>query len=211
MGKSDTSIAAEFFKLELLLIHTADDAIKCVKALKTNLAVFDSRHGLHFVNTSKSFMRGNIRTAKDAATELRLVADQIAKSKFLSDWEIAAARNKTNATADAMKELKKQARVYDEMNGKHNGISRIIDNVLVRKREKKKSNQDDGVIAAIDTVDAVVKLTLRTTFSGFHALKRQISIAEKSVSPSLAERAKDVMEDVVIKIKGTPATRSVSL
>ncbi|KAG6974427.1 hypothetical protein JG688_00003067 [Phytophthora aleatoria] len=208
MGKSDTSIAAEFFKLELLLIETADDAAKSAKALKTNFAAYDSRHGLHFVNTSKSFMRGNIRTAKDAAAELRLVADQIAKSKFLTDWEIAAARNKMNATADAIKELKKQARVYDEMNGKPKGITRIIESVLVGKRDKKKGNQDDGVIATIDTVDAVVKLTLRTTFSGFHALKRQISVAEKSLSPSLVERAKDVMEDVVIKFKGTPATRS---
>lgn len=103
MGKSDTSVAAEFFKLELLLVQTADDAIHCVKTLKDNLAEYDIRHGLHFTNTSKSFMRGFIRAAKDAASDLRLAADQVAKSKYLSDWEIAAARNKMNAASDAMK------------------------------------------------------------------------------------------------------------
>ncbi|ETN09477.1 hypothetical protein PPTG_22884 [Phytophthora nicotianae INRA-310] len=40
-------------------------------------------------------------------------------------------------------------------------------------------------------------------------LKRQISVAEKSLSPSLEECAKDVVEDVVIKLKGTSATRSI--
>ncbi|KAG7375270.1 hypothetical protein PHYPSEUDO_002143 [Phytophthora pseudosyringae] len=211
MGKSETSIAAEFFKLELLLIQTADDATKCVKALKANFADYDARHGMHVVNTSKSFMKGNIRSAKDAASELRLVADQIAKSKFLSDWEIAAARNKMIAASDAMNEVKKQARVYDEMNGKPKGITRIIDNVLVGKRGRKKDNQDSSVLETVDTVDAVVKLTLRTTFSGFSALKHQIATAEKSLSPSFVERAREVMEDVVFKFKSDPINRSVSI
>ncbi|KAG1711793.1 hypothetical protein DVH05_009036 [Phytophthora capsici] len=211
MGKSETSIAAEFFKLELLLIQSADDARKAVKAVKANLAAFDSRHGLHFVNTSKAFMREDLRAAKDAASELRLVADQIAKSKLLSDWEIAAARNKMNATSEAMNELKKSARIYDEMNGKTKGITRIIDNVLVGKHKMRGDNQDSSVLETIDTVDAVVKLTLRATFSGFGALKRQIAIADKSLSPSLVERARDVIGDVVIKLKGIPSSRSVSI
>ncbi|KAJ8561741.1 hypothetical protein ON010_g7942 [Phytophthora cinnamomi] len=158
MGKSDTSIAAEFFKLELVLLQTADDAIHCVKALKDNLTEYDTRHGLHFANTSKSFMRGNIRVAKDAASDLRLVADQVAKSKFQSDWEIAAARSKMNAASDAIKGLKVAARVYDEMNGKPTGITRIIDNVLVGKYDKKK---ESCILGTADTLELVVKSTLR--------------------------------------------------
>ncbi|KAL4155040.1 hypothetical protein PRNP1_007154 [Phytophthora ramorum] len=193
MGKSDTGIAAEFFKLELLLIQTADDAVKCVKVLKTNLVEYDTHNGLHFVNTSKYFLINNIRIAKDAASKLRLVSDQIAKSKFPSEWEIAAARNKMNAASDAMKELKKAARAYDEMNGKSKGITRIIDNMLVGKESK-------GGEAA-DTVESVVKSTLRSNFSGFSALKHQISGAEKSLSPSIVERAKYAVVDVVNKLK----------
>ncbi|KAE8906539.1 hypothetical protein PF005_g31704 [Phytophthora fragariae] len=209
MGKSDTSIAAEFFKLELLLIQTADDAVHCTKAVKDNLGEYDTRHGLHFANTSKSFMRGSIRAAKDAASELGLLADQIAKSKFLSDWEIAAARNKMKAASDAMKELNKAARVYDEMNGKPKGITRIIDNVLVMRFDKRK---EDGTLGTADTVGVVVKSTLRSSFGGFSALKHQISVAEKSLSPSLIERVKETVEDVVIKLKETSSSnRSVSL
>ncbi|OWY92484.1 hypothetical protein PHMEG_00038504 [Phytophthora megakarya] len=210
MGKSDTSIAAEFFKLELFLIQTADETIKSTKALKHNLAEYDTRHGLNFTNTSKSFMRSSVRTTKDAASELRLVADQIAKSKYLSDWGIAAARNKMTATSNALKELKKKARAYDEMNGKPKGITRIIDNVLISKHDKK-DNQEHIMLETADTVEALVKLTLHDTFSGFSALKHQISTAEKSLSLSLMERAKEVMEDVVIKLKGRSNTHSVSI
>lgn len=158
-------------------------------------------------------MRGRIRAAKDAASELRLVADQIAKSKFLSEWEIAAARNKMNAAFDAMKDLKKAARVYDEMNGKPKGITRIIDNVLVGKYDrKKKKNQDGSVLGTADTVEVVVISTLRNNFSGFSALKHQISTAEKSLLPSLVQRARVVVEDVVIKIKDdSNHARSVSI
>ncbi|GMF20806.1 unnamed protein product [Phytophthora lilii] len=202
MGKSDTIIAAEFFKLELLLIQTADDAVNCTKALKTNLTEYDTCNGLHYVNTSASFMRSSIRAAKDAASELRLVADQIAKSKFLSEWEIAAARNKTNAAADAKKNLKKAAQAHDEVNGKPKGITRIIGNVLVGKTDAKNKSKAGGVLGTADTVEAVVKSTLRSSFSGFSGLRHQISTAEKSLSPSLVERAKEVVEDVVVKIKG---------
>jgi hypothetical protein len=203
MGKSDTSIAAEFFKLELLLIQTADDAVKCIKTLKSNLTKYDTHHGLHCVNTSTSFMRSHIRAAKDAASNLRLAADQIARSKFLSEWEIAAAQNNTRTTSEAMKNLKKAARAYDEMNGKPKGITRIIDNVLAGK-EVMLSNSGN-TLANSDTVEAVVKAILRTNFSGFSALKHQISSAENSLSPSLAERAKDAVADVVSKLKGGPS------
>ncbi|POM65271.1 Hypothetical protein PHPALM_19040 [Phytophthora palmivora] len=155
-------------------------------------------------------MMSTVRAVKDAALELRLVSDQIAKSKFLSDWEIAAARNKMNALSDAIKELKKKARAYDEMNGKPKGITRIIDNMLIGKHDKK-DNQRHTMFETTDTVEALVKLTLRETFSGFSALKHQISTAEKSLSPSLVERAKEVMEDVVIKLKGDSNSRSVSI
>ncbi|GMF88883.1 unnamed protein product [Phytophthora fragariaefolia] len=211
MGKSNTSVAAEFFKLELLLIQTADDAVNCVKALKNNLEGYDARHGLHFVNTSQSFMRSSIRAAKDAASELRLVADQIAKSKFLSDWEIAAARNKMKTASDAMKELKKVARVYDEMNGKPKGISRIIDNVLVGKYDRENETKETGILRSADTAEVVVKSTLRGSFGGFSALKHQIATADKSLSPSLIERAKEAVEDIMIKLKeNTSSNQSIS-
>ena len=193
----DSDVAAEFFKLELVLIQTADDAVTCMKTLKTNLSDFDIRHNLHVANTSKFFMRDSIRVAKDAASELNHVAEQIARSKCFADSEIAKARNKMNTLSDAMQSLKKAARIYDEMNGRSRCITRIIDNVLVGKYD----NQDNNMPGSADTVEIVVRSTLRNYFNGFSALKHQITTAEKSLSPSLVQRAKDVVDDVVIKIK----------
>ncbi|CAI5743842.1 unnamed protein product [Peronospora destructor] len=190
MGRSNSGIAVEFFKLELVLIQTADDAVKCVKTLKTNLSEFDIRHNLHVVNTSKFFMRDSIRVAKDAASQLNHMAEQIARSKCVADWEITEACNKKNALSDAMQSLKKAARTYDEMNGKSRCITRIIDNVLVGKYDKK-DNQDNNMPGCADTVEIVVRSTLRNSFNGFSALKHQISTAEKSLSPSLVQRAKE--------------------
>ncbi|KAF4315005.1 hypothetical protein BBO99_00009695, partial [Phytophthora kernoviae] len=232
MGKSinhNTAAEQEFAKLELLLAQTASDTVNCLKVLKGNLAEYDSRHGLHFVNTSKSFMRSDIRAAKDTASELRHVANQISKSKTPSESEITAARSKMNATSDALTDLKKIGRTYDEKNGKEKGITAVIDNMLVGKDSKDKgkeskgglfssgnkktesesswfgsnnsSNDDNsgikhgeaGILGAADTVEAVVKSTLRDSFSGFSALKHQTSIAEKALSPSFVDRAKEAV------------------
>ncbi|KAG7399777.1 hypothetical protein PHYBOEH_007940 [Phytophthora boehmeriae] len=237
MGKATHhNIAAqqEFAKLEILLAQTATDAINCLKVLKGNLAEYDSRHGLHFANTSKSFMRSEIRGAKDSASELRDVANQISKSKTPSEWEISAARSKMNATSDALTDLKKVARSYDEKNGKQKGITAMIDNVLVGNHSKEKeskdaffnkgskdkegapgsewfgssSNNNDinhggaGILGAADTVEAVVKSTLRDSFGGFSALKHQISTAEKSLSPSFVDRAKEAVAGMTSKLSG---------
>ncbi|CAH0480991.1 unnamed protein product [Peronospora belbahrii] len=204
MSRYNSGIAAEFFKLELLLMQTANDAVKCMEILKTNLSDYDIYHDLNYIHTSTSFMRDSIHFAEHAALELSLVAEQIAKSKSLSDWEIAAARNKMSAASDAMSGLKKVARVYDEMNGKSTGIARFIDHVLIRKYDTKKtiSEHNNMPPECADTVEIVVKSTLRNAFNGFSALKHQISTAEKSLLPSLVQRAKDVVETVVIKIKG---------
>ena len=75
MSRYDSGNAAEFFKLEILPIQTADNAAKCVKTLETNLFEFDTRHDLHFANTSRFFMKDIICVVMYAALELSLVAE----------------------------------------------------------------------------------------------------------------------------------------
>ncbi|EGZ17210.1 hypothetical protein PHYSODRAFT_498700 [Phytophthora sojae] len=193
MGKSSTrNVAAEqeFSKLEHLLEQTADEIASCLKVLKTNLAEYDSRNGLLFANTSKSFMRSDIRAAKDVASELRHVADQISKSDAPSEWEITATRSKINAVFDALGQLKKTARAYDRKD-KSKGIAGILGNALT-------GNND----SASDTVEAVVKRTLHDNFKGFSALKHQVLVAEESLSPSFAERVMDTVSSMTSSLKG---------
>ncbi|KAG6594355.1 L-threonine dehydratase biosynthetic IlvA [Phytophthora cinnamomi] len=241
MGKSiiEHSIAAEqeFAKLELLIVQTANDASKCLKVLKSNLALYDKRHGLRFRNTSRSFMRSDIRVAKDSASDLRHVATRIRKSKVPTESEINAGRISMNETAEAMNDLKKSGHVYDENNGISGGTSGIMGNILGGKDDKenvskgglfttndkvkdsKTSNKPNGgmfgsdnkktetrssggILKSDDTVEAVVRSTLRDSFSGFNALEKQISTTEKALSPSLAERAKEAVVDVANKLVG---------
>ncbi|EGZ19232.1 hypothetical protein PHYSODRAFT_312562 [Phytophthora sojae] len=237
MGKSiERSIAAEqeFSKLELLLHQTANDATKCLKVLKRNLAEYDKRHGLRFRNTSRSFMRSDIRVAKDLASDLRHVATRIRKSKRPTESEVNAARISMNETAEAMNDLKKAGRVYDQNNGLSGGTSGILGNVLGDKDDKEKGNKgglfsnndkvkdpdkskgglfgsggkkmeprsSGGILKSADTVEAVVRVTLRDSFSGFNALENQISATEKALSPSLAERAKEAVAGVANKLVG---------
>ncbi|GMF13630.1 unnamed protein product [Phytophthora lilii] len=238
MGKAvERSIATEqeFSKLELLLFQTSNDATKCLKVLKGNLAEYDKRHGLRFLNTSRSFMRNDIRVAKDLASDLRHVATRIRKSKAPTESEINAARISMHETAEAMNDLKKAGHVYDQNNGVSGGVTGILDNVLGgdnndKQKEskgglfgnndnKKKSDKSEGgffgsgdkktearsscgILKSADTVEAVVSTTLRDSFSGFNALKKQISATEKAVSPSLAERAKDAVVGVANKLTG---------
>ncbi|KAI9986684.1 hypothetical protein PInf_025639 [Phytophthora infestans] len=94
MGKSDRNVTAEqeFAALEKLLIQTSDDATRCLKLLKKNLSDYDSRHGNHFINTSTSYMRSDMRTAKDTAADLKHVAHRISKSPQPSETEIHSAQ-----------------------------------------------------------------------------------------------------------------------
>lgn len=234
MGKSsERNIATqqEFSKLEVLLVQTANAATKCLKILKRNLAKYDRRHGLYFRNTSKYFMRNDIRVAKDLASDLRHVAKRICKSKNPTKSEINAARISMNATSDAMGDLKQSGRIYDQNNGVSGGVTSIIDNILggddnnqkesrgglfgssddkVKEKYKgglfgnKKANGNGGggILKAPDTVEAVVASALRDSFSGFSALKQQIAATENALSPSFATRAKAAVVDVATKLVG---------
>ncbi|KAG6615517.1 L-threonine dehydratase biosynthetic IlvA [Phytophthora cinnamomi] len=201
MGKSTDRIATEqeFSKLELLLIQTADDAANCLKVLKGNLAEYGSRHGLRFVNTSKSILRGDIRAAKDTASELRNAANQIAERATPSESEVAAARSAMNATSDVMNELVAAGCTYDKNNLKSRGIAGAMTDMLGggNKDLGKRCEGEHvveytkrvGILRAPDTVEEVLASTMRDCFSGFSPLKLQISAAEESLSPLFAERS----------------------
>jgi hypothetical protein len=251
MGKSterDIAIEQEFSKLEMLLMHTSSDAVKCLKILKKNLGDFDKRHGRrHFRSTSKYLMQHDVRVAKDLAKDLGFVAKRIRKSKSPSTSEVDAARSSMNATADALNDLKTAARTYDQNYGKSGGVTGILDNVLGSDNDdhkesskggffgsgKKKGKSQGGlfgrksspatdnngvrggILGSSDTVETVVKATLRDSFSGFSALKNQISATESALSPSVAVRAKEAVVEVANKLTGDSQARkhnkSVSL
>lgn len=140
MGKSnDRTIEQEFASLEQLLNQTADDAAACLKLLKKRLSEYDSRHGNHFINTATSYMRSDMRTAKDTAMDLKHVAHEIHKSHKSSHAEVSSARNMMDATARAMDLLKTTARNYDQKNGKNTGVKGAIDNVVGKDDHHKES------------------------------------------------------------------------
>ncbi|EEY63997.1 uncharacterized protein PITG_02510 [Phytophthora infestans T30-4] len=291
MGKSDRNVTAEqeFAALEKLLIQTSDDATRCLKLLKKNLSDYDSRHGNHFINASTSYMRSDMRTAKDTAADLKHVAHRISKSPQPSETEIHSARNMMGATAKAMDILNTTARNYDQEKGRSKGVKGAVDNMIghndkeyhereggvfdknkekeskgtglfgkndERKHEKHTGlfgkDKDDnkhtgllgkgdkhkdekhtdllgkgdkekkhghgllggrtdhhhdehrgGIFSGSDTVEALVKSTLRENFN-VSALSHQITISEKSLSssPSFVERAKEAVHEVKEKIKG---------
>ncbi|KAH7484399.1 hypothetical protein PRIC1_003707 [Phytophthora ramorum] len=218
MGKSTNysdATKSEFSKLGQLLIQTADEAAFCLKALKSNLAEYDTRHGLFFLNTAKSYMRSDIRATKDMASELRHVADQIDKSETPSESEITAARSKIHAVSDAMIDLKKKARAYDRKNSlddtsETSSVSEMSlssvktesEGSYIGDENRGESNAHSGIVRAADTVEAVVRLTLRHNFSGFSAVKHQIGLAEESLSPSFAESVMDTMASLTSSLKG---------
>ncbi|OWZ00857.1 hypothetical protein PHMEG_00027859, partial [Phytophthora megakarya] len=111
----------EFAKLQVLLIQTATDVVKCLKVLNRNLGKYDRRHGLHFRSTSKYFMKNDIQVVKDSTTDLKYVAKRIRKSKTPTKSEISAARMSMNNTADAMNDLKQAGRMFDQNHGKSRG------------------------------------------------------------------------------------------
>ncbi|KAE8906540.1 hypothetical protein PF008_g31890 [Phytophthora fragariae] len=148
MGKSsDRNITAEqeFASLEKVLNQTADDAARCLKLLKKNLSDYDGRHGNHFVNTATSYMRSDMRTAKDTSADLKHVAHQINKSPRPSESEITSARNMMGATAKAMDVLKTTARNYDQKNGRSTGVKGVIDNVVGGNDHKHKETKSGGL------------------------------------------------------------------
>ncbi|ETN17453.1 hypothetical protein PPTG_05254 [Phytophthora nicotianae INRA-310] len=309
MGKSDRNATAEqeFAALEKLLVQTADEATQCLRLLKKNLSDYDSRHGNHIINTAKSYMRSDMRTAKDTAGDLKRVAHEINKSSQPSESEIRSARNVMGATAKAMDLLNTTARNYDQEKGRSKGVKGAVDNVignndkerheregglfdkskdtekeskgtglfgksdkdtedkhtglfgkddkhkeekqtglfgkddkhkeekrtgLFGKSDKHKDDKDNkhglgllggktnhhhderhgGVLSGSDTVEALVKSTLRENFN-LSALSHQITIAEKSLSasPGFVERAKEAVHEVKEKLKGdksSPTSKS---
>ncbi|KAG7389861.1 hypothetical protein PHYPSEUDO_009374 [Phytophthora pseudosyringae] len=220
MGKStDRNLAAEkeFASLEQVLVQTANDAAQCLKVLKRNLSDYDSRHGNHFLHTAKSYMRSDMRNAKDISGDLKHVAHQVHKSHKPTKSEVVSARNMMHATAKAMDVLKVTARNYDEKNGRATGVTGAIKNVVGGKSDEDKAakgglfGKSDKVVdnhhgggilgGSPDTVEALVKATVRDNFN-LNVLSYQINAAEKSLSPSIVARAKEAVHDVKDKLKG---------
>ncbi|ETI34353.1 hypothetical protein F443_19142 [Phytophthora nicotianae P1569] len=153
MGKSDINVTAEqeqeFASLEQVLNQTADDAARCLKLLKKNLSEYDSRHGNHFINTATSYMRSDMRTAKDTADDLKRVSHEINKCPQPSEAEIRSARNAMGATAKAMEVLNTTARNYDQKNGRSKGIKGAVDNAL-GFNEKEQHEKEGGFFGKSD-------------------------------------------------------------
>ncbi|KAL3660292.1 hypothetical protein V7S43_014821 [Phytophthora oleae] len=296
MGKStdrNVTTEEEFFKLEQVLNQTADDTVNCLKLLKQHLSEYDSRNGNHFTHTASSFMRSDMRTAKDTAMDLKHVAHEINKNHKPSKTEIESSRNMRDATAKTMENLKVTARNYDRENGQRMGVKGTVDAAVGGRHDKEKheqhgllggdkykekedcgglfgkeketgggffgSNKDEndkqsglfgkskdehekqsgllgksdkdkdehnrgffggnekdehhrsffggddknggGIMGSSETVETIVKKILRDNFS-LSALDQQITDAEKSLSPSIVERAKEKIHGVKEKIKG---------
>ncbi|KAE9283656.1 hypothetical protein PR003_g27065 [Phytophthora rubi] len=124
-------------KCALLFAHAIQNVkkfeicnIECLKLLKKNLSNYDGHHGNHFVNTATSYMRSDMRAAKDTSADLNHVAHQINKSPRPSESEVTSARNMMGATNKAMNVLKTTARNYDQKNGRSTGVKGVIDNVV---------------------------------------------------------------------------------
>ncbi|RLN36962.1 hypothetical protein BBI17_009914 [Phytophthora kernoviae] len=285
------AIEQEFASLEQLLNQTADDASTCLRLLKNELSEYDSRHGNHFTNTAKSYLRSDMRTAKDTASDMKRVAHQINRTHNPSHSEVESARNMMDATAKAMDVLKTTARNYDQKNGKATGVKGTIENVVGKndtnkdtkggllgnkdkderhgglfgsgekdkgekhggilgmgnkdkddkhgglfgmgdqKQDEKHGgilgmgnkdkdeqhggimgmgkdkdghgNHGGGILGSSDTVESLVKSTLRDNFN-LSPLSHQITIAEKSLSssPSIVDKAKEAIHDVKDKLTG---------
>ncbi|KAF1778088.1 hypothetical protein GQ600_21887 [Phytophthora cactorum] len=105
------AIEEEFFMLEQVLNQTADETSDCLKLLKKHLSDYDT-----------SFMRTDMRNAKDTAMDLKHVAHEINKNQKPSKTEISFARNMMNSTARAMDTLKATARNYDRENKQRMGV-----------------------------------------------------------------------------------------
>ncbi|CAH0481971.1 unnamed protein product [Peronospora belbahrii] len=276
MGKSSAEHHAiteeEFVKLEHVLNQTASDASACLKLLKKHLSEYDSRNGNHFSNTATSYLRNDMRSAKDTAAGLKHVAREMRHSGHRSKAELSSARNMMDATAKAMENLKMTGRNYDKANKQSKGIKGTIDVAmgghhnhdtddnkhgllgkhgdqkhhdehgggLFGKKETEEHHHEGGIlnsdnhthhgedggglfgkketeghhgllhtqdkngggiIGSSETVETIVEKTIRDNFS-LTALDHQLTAAEKSMSPSMMERAKEKMHDVKDKLMG---------
>ncbi|KAG3241101.1 hypothetical protein PI124_g14029 [Phytophthora idaei] len=145
LGKHTDNVATEeeFFKLEQVLNQTADDTSNCLKLLKKHLSDYDSRNGNHFNHTTASYMRSDMRTAKDTAMDLKHVAHEINKNQKPSKTEIFSARNMMDATSKAMENLKATARNYDRENKQRMGVKGTVD-AAVGGRSDKEMGENRG-------------------------------------------------------------------
>ncbi|GMF13629.1 unnamed protein product [Phytophthora lilii] len=223
MGKSTDQNAAvekEFASLQQILIETADDASACLRVLKKNLSEYDSRHGNHVFNTAKSYLRSDIRNAKDISADLKHVTHQIQKSHKPSKFEVNSARNMMNATSRAMDVLKVTARNYDEKNWRSTGVKGAVKHAVGMNNNGKSDEhnrgllgQEDrhgggGILGRPDTVEELVKATIRDNFN-LNVLSYQITAAEKSLSShSIVARAKEAVHDVKDKLKGDKSSQT---
>uniref|UniRef100_M4BE57 Uncharacterized protein n=1 Tax=Hyaloperonospora arabidopsidis (strain Emoy2) TaxID=559515 RepID=M4BE57_HYAAE len=249
------TVEEEFSKLELALNQAAGDTAVCLRLLKKQLSDYDHRNGNIFNHSATSYLRSDMRSAKDTAADLKNAAYQINHSLKPSKAELATARHAMNATTRVMEALTATAHNYDKENGQSKGIKGTIDAVLgghhdkdhhhekngtahegllktngtnmapegglfgaTREHDKKhgglfgEKNGPRGFAAAADkngggimgtteTVEVLVKKNLRDNFN-LSALDHQISAAEKVLSPSIVERAKEVIHDVKDKLTG---------
>lgn len=205
----------EFSKLELELVQTADAALKFLNILKSSLSKYDRSRGIYFLNTSKRFIKHEIQDVKKNVSDLRYLATRIRRTKKPSESEINAARICMNQTSEAMIDLIRAARVYDHNYTTSASMMTPVDDVLAggdsmkmqtklfgktHNNENSKSMEDlfrsssnefklrvtGQSFKTPDTVEAVVRLTLRSSFGGLNALRTQISTTEKALAASLA-------------------------
>ena len=225
----------EFTSLEKVLLCIANEAIACLKVLKRHLSDFDNRHGNLFTNTAASYLRKDLRTAKDTALKLKHVAHQMKHNLQLAEAATDSARTVMGVIAKAMDVLKTTAHQYDEeimrQSKKSNADEKYHTSRSCEIRDQRRDDRHCGPLhgsnsttsndvaiggstAALleftDTVEQLVKTILRDNFN-ISALSHQITIAEKSLSSSSAavERVKMVVQDVEEKLGGgTPSAES---
>ena len=230
MSNHHAAVEDEFLKLEHVLNQTAGDTLACLKLLKKHLVEYDSRNSNHLSNTAKSYMKRDMRLAKDAASSLKHMADEMSKSRTSAKTEVSSTRNMMEAMEKAMETLKVTAHNYDKENKQSKGIKGTIDAAMGghhhkdEKHDKKHEKHglfgkedthkhkeggllgsDDknggGILGSTDTVEGLVDKTLRDNFS-LTALDHQLTATEKALSPSMMERAKEKMHDVKDKLTG---------
>ncbi|CAI5743837.1 unnamed protein product [Peronospora destructor] len=212
MVKSNERLATaahEFALLEKALIQTADDAVRCLKLLKKNLSDYDHHHGNHFINTTTSFMRNDMRTTKDTASNLKHVAHLINENPqpFESDIDLRTQHDECCCQVHGRSQHdSSMIKEEHEKDDKHASLLDTNDDRdtggLLGKRDGH-HHHGGGILSSSDTVEQLVKTTLHDNFN-ISALSHQITIAQKSLSssPSFVERAKEVIHDVKDKLKG---------
>ncbi|CAH0480987.1 unnamed protein product [Peronospora belbahrii] len=134
----------EFDLLEMMLIRTADDAVRCLKLLKKNLSDYDNHHGNHFTNTAISYMRSDMRAAKDSASNLKHLAHQYRENPQPSELGVMSARSMGDVVARSMDALITTARNYDQKNGRSKGVKGVIDNAS-GKNDRENHEKDGGL------------------------------------------------------------------